>query len=391
VRWWPLLLMLGCAKHGAALQFVDVTQADLVIGVEVSGELEAVDSTDIKPPGLPDVWDYKIAQLAEEGIDVKVGDALVTFDASKQMQDLENMTNDADAAQKKLDRKRDDAALARRDEELKVAEAEATLRKATLKATVPPDLAASVDLAVQKLEEASAKLALDQAKNKAEKARRADAAELANLTEHHTFVVHRVQELQRNIARMAETAPRAGTIVYPSNWKGEKNKVGDNAWRMENVLQVVALGKMIGNGRVDEVEMAKVTEKQPVTLRLDALPDVQLAGTVQSIAKNVQSKSNVDPSKIVHLKIALAPAGDTPLRPGMRFRGEVETERLAKVIQVPVEAVFVTPDGPVAYRQRSSSVERVVLTLGKRNAAAVEVVAGLVAGDRVSRIDPVAP
>ena len=386
-----LLVLAGCAKHGAPMQFVDVVQDDLVIGVEVTGELEAVDSTDIKPPGLPDVWDYKIAQLAEEGIDVAAGAPLVTFDASKQVQDLENMTNDADAAQKKLDKKRDDAALARRDEELKVAEAEAALRKATLKATVPADLAASVDLQVQKLDEASAKLALDQAKNKAEKARRADAAELASLTEHHTFVVHRVEELQRNIARMAETAPRAGTVVYPSNWKGEKKKVGDNAWRMENVLQVVALGKMIGNGRVDEVEMAKVADKQPVTLRLDALPDVQLAGTVQSIAKNVQSKSNVDPSKIVHLKIALAPVTDTPLRPGMRFRGEVETERLRKVIQVPAEAVFVTPDGPVAYRQQGSDVERVALVLGRRNATAVEVVGGLAAGDKVSRIDPVAP
>ena len=176
-------------------------------------------------------------------------------------------------------------------------------------------------------------------------------AEIANLGEHHTYAVHRVEELQRNIGRMSETAPRAGTVVYPSNWKGEKKKVGDNAWRMENVLQVVALGKMVGNGQVDEVEMAKVADRQPVTLRLDALPDVQLAGTVQSIAKNVQSKSQVDPSKIVHLKIALAPTADTPLRPGMRFRGEIETERLPKVVQVPTEAVFVTADGPVAYRK----------------------------------------
>ena len=219
---WALLLLVACAKHGGALQFVDVKQDDLVIGVEVTGELAAVDSTDVKPPGLPDVWDYKIAQLADEGIDVKVGDPLVTFDASKQMQDLENMKNDSDAAQKKLDKKRDDAALARRDEELKIAEAEAALRKATLKATVPADLAASVDLEVQKLDEQNAKLALDQARNKSEKARRADAAEIANLTEHHTYVVHRVEELQHNIVRMAETATRAGTVVYPSNWKGEK-------------------------------------------------------------------------------------------------------------------------------------------------------------------------
>lgn len=387
MRAW-LLVLAACSHKGAELQFVEATRDDLVIGVDVTGELEAVDSTDVKPPGLPDVWDYKIAQLADEGADVKPGMPLVSFDASKQMQDLENLSNDADAAQKKLDKKRDDAALARRDEELKIAEAEAALRKATLKATVPADLAASVDLEVEKLDEKQAQLALEQAKNKAEKQRRADAAEVANLTEKHTYVAHRVADLQAAIGRMEVKAAREGTVVYPTNWRGEKKKVGDSAWRMENVLQVVGLGKMIGNGQVDEVEMAKVRDDQPVTLRLDALPDVQLSGKVQSIAKNVGSKSQTDPSKVVHLKVALAPRADTPLRPGMRFRGQVETERLAKVVQIPAEAVFVTADGPVAYRQSGSGVEKVALVLGKRNASAVEVKQGLAPGDKVSRVQP---
>ena len=72
----------------------------------------------------------------------------------------------------------------------------------------------------------------------------------------------------------------------------------------------------------------------------------------------------------------------------MRFRGEVETERLANVVQVPAEAVFVTPDGPVAYRDERRRLERVKLALGKRNATAIEVKRGLAPGDRVSRTAP---
>jgi hypothetical protein len=72
----------------------------------------------------------------------------------------------------------------------------------------------------------------------------------------------------------------------------------------------------------------------------------------------------------------------------MRFRGEVETERLSAVVQVPAEAVFVTPDGPVAYKATGDEVTRVKLTLGKRNASMIEVKAGLAPGDRVSRVDP---
>jgi multidrug efflux pump subunit AcrA (membrane-fusion protein) len=54
-------------------------------------------------------------------------------------------------------------------------------------------------------------------------------------------------------------------------------------------------------------------------------------------------------------------------------------------VQVPAEAVFVTPDGPVAYRKDGS---RVKLKLGKRNGTAVEVVSGLQPGDVISRTEP---
>ena len=386
-RWLLLLGFLACRGRGEQAVLVDVRRDDLVIGVEVTGELAAVDSTDVKPPPLPNVWDFKIASMANEGDEVKAGDPVLGFDASEQVHALENMRNEADAAQKKLDKKRDDAALARRDDELKIAEAEATLRKASLKASAPNDLVASIQQKEVELDERTAKLQLEAAKNHAEASRRADTAEIQQLTDKATYAKHRVEELQQNVVKMQVRAPRAGTIVYPTNWQGEKHKVGDSVWRMEDVMQIVGLGKMIGDGQVDEVDVARVAEAQSVTLRLDAQPDVQLHGTVQSIAKNVQTKSRTDPSKIAKLKIALDPT-TVPLRPGMRFRGEIATDKLPQVVQVPAEAVFVTAAGPVAYRDVGGKLEKVALTLGRRNATAIEVKAGLASGDKVSRIDP---
>ena len=383
------VLGLGaCSRDHAELSLVDVKRADLVIGVEVNGELAAVDSLDIKPPPLYDTWDFKIANMAPEGSEVKQGDPVVAFDPSEQMRNLESLQNDADAAKKKLDKKRDDAALARKDEQLAIAQAEAALRKASLKTTGEKDLVATVDQKTLEIEQHIAQLALDQAKNKAARAAKSDAAELKSLADHHAYLDGRVKEVQGNIAKMAVAAPRAGTIVYPTNWRGEKKKVGDSAWRMEAVIQIVGLGKMIGNGEIDEIDIARVAVGQPVSLKLDALPDVQLHGKVDSIAKAVAPKSQADPSNIAKLKIQVDAPPNVPLRPGMRFRGEVETERLANVVQVPADAVFVTPDGPVAYRESGGEVTRVKLVLGKRNATAIEVKSGLSPGDRVSRVDP---
>ncbi|HSD86199.1 MAG TPA: HlyD family efflux transporter periplasmic adaptor subunit [Kofleriaceae bacterium] len=380
-----LVLAVACNRAPSQVSLVDVRRADLVLSVEVNGELEAVDSTDIKPPSLPNVWNYKIANLATEGADLKQGELAAAFDPSELMRELETLQNDAEAAKKKLDKKRDDAALARRNEELEIAQAEAKVRKASLKTTSSPDLVASVEQKVVELDEQLAKLELQETKAKAEQAARADTAEIGQLSDHHQYLQKRVDESQANIAKLQVTAPRAGTVVMPTNWRGEKKKVGDPAWRGEAVVQVVGLGKMRGAGQIDEIDIARVSVGQQVVMRLDALPDVQLKGTVESIAKSVAPHSNTDPSNIVKVKIAIDPSQKAPLRPGMRFRGDVETGRLPNVVQVPAEAVFVTPDGPVAYKPDGSAVK---LKLGKRNATAIEVVSGLDAGQQVSRIDP---
>lgn len=386
---WLAVPWLGaCSRDHGELAFVDVKRADLVIGVEVNGELAAVDSLDIKPPPLPDTGDFKIANLAPEGAQVKKGQPVVTFDPSEQARTLESLQNDAEAAKKKLDKKRVDAALARKDEQLAIAQAEAALRKASLKTSGEKDLVATIDQKTLEIEQHIAQLALDQAKNKAASATRSDAAEIKSLADHHAYLADRVKEVQDNISKMTVLAPRPGTIIYPTNWRGEKKKVGDSAWRMEAVVQIVGLGKMVGNGEIDEIDIARVAVGQPVLLKLDALPDVQLRGKIESIAKAVAPKSQADPSNVAKLKIEIEAPESVPLRPGMRFRGEVETERLANVVQVPADAVFVTPDGPVAYRESGGEVTRVKLVLGKRNATAIEVKSGLSPGDRVSRIDP---
>ena len=59
-----------------------VERQDLVAGVEVSGTLGAVQTIELGPPQLSDVWDYKIAFLAPEGSEVRQGQPVLGFDTS---------------------------------------------------------------------------------------------------------------------------------------------------------------------------------------------------------------------------------------------------------------------------------------------------------------------
>ena len=72
----------------------------------------------------------------------------------------------------------------------------------------------------------------------------------------------------------------------------------------------------------------------------------------------------------------------------MRFRGEVETERIAERRAGAGRGGVRDARRPGRVSRERRRLDAVKLTLGKRNATAIEVKAGLAPGDRVSRIEP---
>jgi len=383
-----VLLALAACSHDAPAGWVTVEKGDLVIGVEVTGAMKAVDSTPIKPPPIGDHWEFKIAEMAPEGADLKQGDPVVSFDASEMMRELQEMQNEAEAAARALEKQRADGQMAEKDQGLAIAEAKAALDKAALKTDQPDELTAVLDSKLARLDHKLAAVEFDRARAAFDQGRKHDTAAVARLSQTFAYYQGKVREVQENIARMNVTSPRDGTVIYPISWRGEKKKVGDSAWRMETVLEVAALDHMVGDGEIDEVDSSKVKSGQPVLLRVDAHAESALRGRVKSIANLVQRQSQANPSRVVKLTIELQQTGGLPLRPGMRFRGRVETGRVPAAVMVPAEAVFITAEGPVAFRRTSDGeVEKVRLRLGPRGDGTIQVLDGLAPGDEVSRVN----
>jgi multidrug efflux pump subunit AcrA (membrane-fusion protein) len=186
---------------------------------------------------------------------------------------------------------------------------------------------------------------------------------------------------------MSVKAPRQGTVVYATSWRDEKKKVGDSAWRGERILEIPDLSAMKGEGEVDESDAGKIRVGQVVRFRLEAHPDIEFTGKIGSIWSTVQRQSWRSPVKVVKLVVELSATDPRKMRPGMRFRGVIETGRIANTLLVPADAVFPTDSGPVAFRKNAVGYGRRVLTLGARNETSVEVKSGLNAGDRVARRD----
>jgi hypothetical protein len=387
------LVLIACAcrptRDDGAL--VTVERGPLVVSVDVAGTIRAVDSDRLGPPGVPGVWNYKIAMMAEEGKEVQKGEPVIMFDTSELQRRLDEKTAEHDSAAKQVEVKTSTARVAREDERLAIAEAQAELRKAKVKADAPPGLTSAHEIAKAQFdyELAREKIAYLEEKSKAAKAR--DDADIARWRTKRDRAKGRVDEMQAAIQQMTVLAPRTGTVVHHTDWEGKKKKAGDSAWRAETVLLVASLATMDADGEIDEVDISKVAVGQAVSLRLDAQPDVEVRGEVKRISHTVQRVSPENPLRVAHVDVALAADQDIRLRPGMRFRGQIETQRIEDALLVPLDAATPTKDGPVVHRRSGPKVEVVPVVLGARNAHVIAVTEGLDEGDRLLRANGETP
>jgi multidrug efflux pump subunit AcrA (membrane-fusion protein) len=378
---WTLRNKLAADRQG---EWVEVTRGDVVSGVEVSGTLSAVNSDILGPPQLADVWEFKISMLAPEGLDVKKGRPVLAFDTTELQRRLDQYRALAEQSRKEIEKKRADLALHRESDRLALAEAEAKLRRTQLKLEAPQDIVSIKERNEVKLDCDTAKREVKSVRDRLEAFERAAAAEIRLLDSKRQQAENVVTQSESSIAAMTVRAPRDGTVVYITDWRGEKMKVGDNCWRGQRVVEIPDLAKMKAKGEVDEVDAGRVAVGQRVTLRLDAHPDDELHGTITDAARTVQQQSGTkNPVKVLRVEVALDKTDPASMRPGMRFQGTIELARSRNALVIPRSAVSMGPGGPIAYRRGLFNVTTVPLKLGRENDKVVEVVSGLAGGDRV--------
>lgn len=356
---------------------------DLVVGVELKGALQALDEQALGPVPVPNVWEYRISMLAPEGAKVKKGQPVLAFDTKKLADERDEKSAEAEAAARKIDKKERDRDLRKKEIDLALAEADSRRRKAELKAVVPAELTGRQELAKARIDLALSKREVELLEAKRSSAERSAGLELASLVAEERRARSRVAELSAAISSMTIPAPRDGVVVYLTNWRDEKKKVGDSCWRGEKVLEVPNLSRLGIRGEVDEADAGRIAEGQRVTFRLDAHPDLLLTGRVTEVRRVVQRSSPKLPLKVARLDVALDAVDPERMRPGMRLKGEVELERVKDAITIPLDALFATAKGPVVFR--ASEPKPVPVTVGRRGGGKVEVLSGLSAGDEVLR------
>ncbi|MBC8159899.1 MAG: efflux RND transporter periplasmic adaptor subunit [Roseiflexaceae bacterium] len=125
------------------------------------------------------------------------------------------------------------------------------------------------------------------------------------------------------------SAPFSGTIAELNLKPGEL----PSATRAPVVL--ADLSSFYVDVAVDEIDVSRITAGQPVTLTLDALPDVAIAATVERIAPLASAQSAVTAYQV---RVS-APRSDPRVRPGMSTTADIIVAEQQNVLLVPRRAV----------------------------------------------------
>ena len=156
-------------------------------------------------------------------------------------------------------------------------------------------------------------------------------------------------------------------------------KAGELASSARPAFALTDLSRFHIDVNVDEIDIGAVAVGQQASISLDALPDVELTGSVRTIAPTASLETGVISYRV---RMDIDPT-DASLRTGMSATASIITARADNVLLVPNRLIQIDRQNDKAFVERVEGgfPVRVEIRTGMRNEQQSEVVAGLEEGD----------
>ncbi len=399
---WILMVVLGAVVSFAALSLYEppapemptarVERRDFVRTVRARGELKSAQSRQITAPQTPDL---KIVQLAESGKPIKAGEVVVWFDESAQEDTL--VLRETNVRQVDSEIKQAEAQHSITDERnaMEIMQAQYNLERAELEASKQEILA--------EIEAEKAKIDVDITKGELTKANTNDKAsnisqqaDLARLAERRSKALRDLKLSQGYLGSMVLRAPSDGIVHILPNNRAQGSfgtarppfQEGDTVWTGAPIAEIPDLTSLRVEFRVEEIDRGRVEEQQETRIRIDAVPDALLTGTVSwlsPIATLVFSRLPPEKNFPAHTNLDKI---DDRLRPGMSATVEVIVQRLPDVLVIPAKASTQIDGKPTVFVKDGTGYRRAQIEVAASNGTDLVVASGLNDGDVIALENP---
>src|SRR5262249_1382054 len=163
------------------------------------------------------------------------GDDLITFDAQKVREDLQQYQNLLDQANKELEKTRVSVDLVRQELKSKLATAENNYEKLKLKQRNDPVYDPPIQVEEDRLGLEQARLEVEALKERIEWHMKSSAATIQIISSKKSRAENKVDEINKGIASFTIKADREGVVIHKNKWNGERFQVGESVWTGQTI------------------------------------------------------------------------------------------------------------------------------------------------------------
>ena len=365
-----------------------VARRDFVRSIRLSGTVEAVESTTIAAPRLsgPSSNSLVITRLVKAGTIVAPGDVLVEFDRQTQLTAaLDRRAELSDLEQQIRRRQAEETAARARDDSERV-QADSAVTRAELemrKNEMLPKIQAEKN--TQALEQAGARR--EQLAKTYELKRRAAQADLRILEIRRDKASNAMRMAETNAQRMEVRSPIAGLAVIRTMWKSQgmaEILEGEEVRAGVPVVDIVNPTKMRVRARVNQADIHDLKVGQPLTVGLDAYPDLSFGGRITQISP-LAVTSTLSPKVRYFVVLAEVDGSHEKLMPDLTASLDVELARLPDALVVPRDALRIDGARASARVRQGSGFQDRDVTIAAMSAHEAALAGGLDDGAVVQR------
>lgn len=282
----------GSSAGTAAVPSTPVSRGTLARTVRIGGTVGAVRYVNISAPALRGQGgQLTVVQLAPAGSRVKKDDVLAQFDRQTQMNNFLDREADLVSLTDQISKRRSEMDIEREKQRSDLQKAKADVDSARLE-NQRNEVVSKIDAEKnrQLLAEAEATLKMQE---QTLKLRQASAeAELRVLEIQRERQRLQMEHAKFNYERLIVRSPIAGLVVLTPFWKGSQMGVvqeGDQVRPAAIFMQVVDPTAMVVKARANQLDAALLKPGAPAIIRLDAYPDLQFPGRVESVGALAQA------------------------------------------------------------------------------------------------------
>lgn len=383
-----LIATMGCSQQKSdGVLTLEIAASDFKVDIPASGELEAANSTTVTvPSGLR--GPQSLAWIMDNFSNVKAGDVVATMDSTRESYRLEMEKLDFDRLSL------DSQIQTEKDKTI-----DKTLTTDTKLTGEERELA---DRFFSEDERVYTKIdIIDQMRNQdyleakmtfynwgiGQHGSQADAEqELIKLKQKGHKA--KMSRYSNNLKQMEIIAPHDGVFVAQEGWNGVPPVAGDMMWSGMTIGTLPDTSKMQAKLYVLESEALGLAIGKPVTLYLDAYPDMPIIGEVSQLDALSKAKEKDSPVNYFELTVSIDKTIVEIMQPGRQVNANVHALDLQHVITVPNQALFQKSGEYWVYLKTSAGFIKQKVQPGNRSLNRTVIKDGLTKGDTIALTTP---